>query len=62
MFPGLGIEVMVVAVNGGQVKLGIEAPKEIVVHREEVAKRQDRAARATSLMSSIPSLVPASAY
>lgn len=32
------IRVMVVTVKEGQVKLGIEAPMEVPVHREEVAE------------------------
>ena len=30
------IEIMIVAVNGGKVRLGITAPKERVIHRTEV--------------------------
>lgn len=30
------VTVRVVAINGGQVKLGINAPKDVAVHREEV--------------------------
>lgn len=33
---GDGIEVKVVGVDGDQVKLGIEAPRHIKVHRQEV--------------------------
>jgi len=33
---GDNIRVIVVDVRGDQVKLGIEAPREVVVHREEV--------------------------
>lgn len=33
---GDGIEVKVVSIDGDQVKLGIEAPRHIKVHRQEV--------------------------
>lgn len=33
------ITVTVLGVNGQQVKLGIDAPKDVSVHREEVTKR-----------------------
>lgn len=35
--------VKVIGVEGGHVKLGISAPREIPVHREEVKKRIDQA-------------------
>ncbi|MBU3054770.1 MULTISPECIES: carbon storage regulator CsrA [Pseudomonas] len=34
-----GIEVRVLAVNGRQVRFGVQAPPEIEVHREEVYQR-----------------------
>jgi carbon storage regulator len=42
------IEVTVMAVNGSQVRLGINAPRNIAVDREEIAerKRRDREALA----------------
>ena len=36
------IEISVLSVHGGQVRLGIKAPREIVVDREEIALRKQR--------------------
>lgn len=36
---GDSIEVTVISVSGGQVRLGVSAPKEVPVHREEVYQR-----------------------
>ena len=36
---GTDIRVTVLAVSGTQVRIGIEAPREVPVHREEVAQR-----------------------
>jgi len=33
------IKVKVLGIQGGQVKIGIDAPKEVEVHREEVLER-----------------------
>jgi carbon storage regulator len=36
---GEGIEVIVLGTNGCRVRLGVQAPPEVKVHREEIAKR-----------------------
>jgi carbon storage regulator len=38
---GDDVTVTVLAVNGSQVRIGIEAPKDVPVHREEMATRSD---------------------
>jgi len=40
---GDSIEVFVVAIEGDQVKLGINAPREITIHRREVYEQIKRA-------------------
>jgi carbon storage regulator len=48
---GDDIKVIVLEVRGGQIKLGIEAPLEISVHREEIyerIQRQNRRAASTA--------------
>lgn len=39
---GEDIVVTVLSINGGQVRIGIDAPKDIAVHREEIADRIKR--------------------
>lgn len=50
VFVGDSIEVVVLEVNGNQVKLGFTAPKEVNIVREEVLKREIKeAAKANGL-------------
>jgi len=46
---GENVEVTVMAINGAQVRIGIKAPRTVVVDREEIAerKRRDREALAS---------------
>ena len=47
---GLNISVKVISIDGGQVRLGFEAPNNITIHREEVAtkiKKQNEIASAS---------------
>jgi carbon storage regulator len=39
---GNDIEVTVMAVNGSQVRIGINAPRDVAVDREEIAERKRR--------------------
>ena len=51
---GTDIEVKVIAVEGDQVKLGIEAPKYIDIHRKEIYLTiQEENNRAASLSSDV---------
>ncbi len=43
VLPGLNVTVTVVAVNGDRVRIGIEAPKDIPVMREELLQGQSEA-------------------
>lgn len=40
-----GITITILRIRGNQVRVGIDAPRNIAVHREEVVERQERAAR-----------------
>lgn len=46
---GENITVTVLSLRGGQVRIGITAPKSVPVHREEVAQRIAAGAAATTL-------------
>ena len=39
---GDDVEVTVMAVNGSQVRIGIKAPRDVPVDREEIAERKQR--------------------
>jgi carbon storage regulator len=39
---GDNVEVTVMAVNGAQVRIGIKAPRDVIVDREEIAERKRR--------------------
>lgn len=41
---GDDITLTVLAVKGNQVRIGVVAPKDVAVHREEVSDREDRQA------------------
>ena len=45
---GDDIEVTVMAVNGSQVRIGINAPRDVAVDREEIAERKRRDREASS--------------
>jgi carbon storage regulator len=51
---GDDIEVTVMAVNGSQVRIGINAPRDVAVDREEIAerKRRDRAGTGSAAVAS----------
>ncbi len=42
VFPSLGISVEILRIAGNKVRLGIDAPKEIPVHRHEIAARDPK--------------------
>ena len=51
---GDNVRVVVVAVDRDQVKLGIEAPREIAVHRSEIYEEIQRSNRAAASESGVP--------
>ena len=54
VFPTLGISVEILRVAGNKVRLGIEAPHEIPVHRHEVSERMEANGEAETLKFPTP--------
>src|SRR5688572_14674104 len=50
IFPSLGISVEILRVAGQKVRLGIEAPEEIPVHRHEVCERTQAGGEADKII------------
>ncbi|TXH05349.1 MAG: carbon storage regulator CsrA [Nevskiaceae bacterium] len=46
---GDNIEITVLGVKGGQVRLGVKAPRDVTVHREEIVERIRREHEAPAL-------------
>ncbi len=46
VLPSLGVTVEVLEIRGGRVRIGIEAPSEIPVYRQEIAKKAEAHTRA----------------
>lgn len=44
---GESVEVIVMAVAGNQVRLGVKAPKDVIVDREEIAQRKEAEKKAS---------------
>lgn len=57
---GDGITITVLGVKGGQVRLGINAPRDVAVHREEIFQRIDHGKPASTPTSSTDSEKPES--
>ena len=51
---GDNVRVVVVAVDRDQVKLGIEAPREIAVHRSEIYEEIQRSNRSAAAQPDVP--------
>ena len=55
---GKGISIRVIRVQGGRVKLGIEAPDSVRITRAEIAFRDNGACRTSSGTSGVPPARP----
>ena len=55
---GNDVTVTVLGVKGNQVRIGIQAPKNVAVHREEIFERIKREAEAASEQAAAPASVP----
>ena len=47
VFPDLGITITVAEIKGNKVRIGIDAPREVRVNREEVQRRIDESTHRT---------------
>ena len=45
---GDNVTVTLLGVKGNQVRIGVDAPRDVTVHREELAQKQDPRARTLS--------------
>lgn len=55
---GDNVRIVVVAVDRDQVKLGIEAPREVPVHRSEIYEEIQRSNRAAAEAAGVPAAEP----
>ena len=58
------VTITVLGVKGNQVRVGINAPKHVAVHREEIyerIKREQRAVNGNGESASVPSFAPPNA-
>ena len=58
---GKDIVITVIEIKGGQVRIGIDAPRDVQVHREEVYEqvRQENIAAVASARDALDALAPA---
>jgi len=49
---GDNVTLTVLGVKGNQVRVGVDAPRDVTVHREEIAKRDDAGESSSSSKSS----------